>query len=173
MPTDAQRIDVEVVPPNAPLQGDTLVRLMAYILDDLIPIPGTKYRIGLDPIIGLIPGFGDTSTAAMSALMLIRGAQAGVPRIALARMALNILLNTLFGALPGIGDVFSAWFKSNARNYRILSQHVSPSGGSPRSTTGDWAFVIGLVVGLMAIVIGISVFVAVVTVQIVRMLTGH
>lgn len=143
-----QEIETEVLPPESVDQKDEFARVLAFILDDLIPIPGTKYRVGLDPIIGLIPGFGDTSTAAVSSLILVHGVRAGVPRVVLLRMAVNILINSILGAVPGVGDLFSAWFKSNQQNYRLLKRH---SRGSRASTTADWIFLIVLVVLVLAV----------------------
>ncbi|HEY5704904.1 MAG TPA: DUF4112 domain-containing protein [Terrimicrobiaceae bacterium] len=145
-------IQVEVLPPASD-RKDEFARLLAYILDDLIPIPGTKYRVGLDPLIGLIPGLGDTSTAAVSSLILVHALRAGVPRVVLVRMAFNILINSILGALPGIGDLFSAWFKSNQQNYRLLKRH---STSAHVSTAFDWLFLILL----LAIVLAIALVVA-------------
>jgi hypothetical protein len=142
-----QEIEMEVLSP-APDRRDESARLLAYILDDLIPIPGTKYRIGLDPLIGLIPGLGDTSTAAFSSLILVHGLRAGVPRVVLVRMAVNILINSILGALPGVGDLFSAWFKSNQRNYRLLRRH---SAGPRVSTASDWVFLAALLLIVLAV----------------------
>src|SRR6476659_5443160 len=140
MEEEAREIEMEVLPPASD-RGDEFARLLAYILDDLFPIPGTKYRVGLDPIIGLIPGLGDTSTAAFSSLILVHGLRVGVPRVVLVRMAFNILINSIVGALPGVGDLFSACFKSNQQNYRLLKRHA---GRTRVSTTGDWIFLIVL-----------------------------
>ena len=104
-------------------------------------------------LIGLIPGLGDTSTAAFSSLILVHGVRAGVPRVVLLRMALNILINSILGALPGLGDLFSAWFKSNQQNYRLLKRH---SGGARLSTTGDWIFLILLVTIVLVIAVTIA-----------------
>lgn len=152
MPTKVKEIEVEVVP-DTQEDGQDLARILAWVLDDLIPVPGTKYRVGLDPIIGLIPGLGDTSTAAFGSVILFRAMQAGVPRVVLARMAANLLLNALIGALPGLGDLFSAWFKSNRRNYHLLQKH---SGTRRASTTGDWAFLITLLGLVFASVLTIA-----------------
>jgi Domain of unknown function (DUF4112) len=148
----AQEIKVELIPPPSD-RNDEFARLLAYILDDLIPIPGTKYRVGLDPVIGLIPGFGDTSTAAFSSLILVHALRAGVPRVVLVRMAFNILINSILGALPGVGDLFSAWFKSNQLNYRLLERH---SASARVSTVSDWIFLILL----LAIVLAVALVVA-------------
>ncbi len=143
---------MEVLSP-APDPRDESARLLAYILDDLIPIPGTKYRIGLDPLIGLIPGLGDTSTAAFSSLILVHGLRAGVPRVVLVRMAVNILINSILGALPGVGDLFSAWFKSNQRNYGLLRRH---SAGPRVSTVSDWVFLAALLLIVLAVAVAMA-----------------
>lgn len=154
MQTKIKEIEVEVLPAQAPpTREQEFTRILAYILDDLIPIPGTKHRIGLDPIIGLIPGIGDTSTTALSSVILIRAFRAGVPRVVLVRMAANLLINSLFGAIPGVGDLFSAWFKSNQRNYQLLTKHENRSHVS---TAGDWTFLIILLAILLGLVLLIA-----------------
>lgn len=149
-------MEFEVLPPkreSAPPRGERdvpdLARLVAWLLDDLIRIPGTNFRIGLDPIVGLIPGIGDGSTTVAASVILLQGLRSGVPRVVLVRMALNVLVNSLGGAIPGLGDLFSAWFKSNRRNVELLERH---SGRAHRvSTTGDWIFV-GALIGVVLIV---------------------
>jgi len=162
-------IDFEILPPAKDRDVPDLSRLIAWLLDDLIPIPGTKLRIGLDPIIGLIPGFGDGSTAVVSSMILLHGLRAGVPRIVLVRMALNVLVNALVGAIPGAGDVFSAFFKSNRRNYELLQSH-SGKGVIAKSTAGDWLFVTALIGGVLAIAIAASIGVAFVAYHLFKLL---
>lgn len=118
-------------------------------MDEFLRIPGTKFRFGLDPIIGLFPGIGDTASAFVSALTLIHAARRGLPKILLARMSLNILINELIGIIPGVGDAFSFWFKSNTRNYKLLQQH---SAAPQRSRKSDWFFV-AAVLGLLFLVV--------------------
>jgi hypothetical protein len=145
-------VDWELLPPEekAKRQGlDPLFRWLALIMDEFIRVPGTKFRFGLDPLLGLIPGIGDTSSALVSAFALIQAVRVGVPKILLARMSLNILLNEIIGIVPVIGDAFSFWFKSNARNYEIIRSHRLGSSPARRS---DWVFVIGILVLLVAIV---------------------
>jgi Domain of unknown function (DUF4112) len=168
MEEKVREIEMEVLSPASD-RGDEFARLLAYILDDLFPIPGTKYRVGLDPIIGLIPGLGDTSTAAFSSLILVHGLRAGVPRVMLVRMAINILINSLLGSLPGVGDLFSAWFKSNQRNYRLLRRH---SAGARASTTGDWVFLIVLLVIVLAAVVTIAFAIGYMVYQMASILFG-
>ena len=128
---------------------DSLFRWLALIMDDFLRVPGTKLRFGLDPIIGLVPGIGDVTSAIVSAVALVHAALSGVPKILLARMAMNILINELVGIIPGLGDAFSFWFKSNVRNYELLRRYsVAPA----RSRRGDWIFVIAVLSLLFVIV---------------------
>ena len=138
---------------------EPLFKWLALIMDDFLRVPGTKFRVGLDPIIGLIPGLGDTASAIVSALALIQAARRGVPKILLARMSMNILINELVGIIPGVGDAFSFWFKSNARNYKLLQQHIDRPA---RSRQSDWIFVFGVLAVLFVVVLAglfVSLFV--------------
>lgn len=132
-------------------------KVLAFVLDDLIPIPGTRYRIGLDPIVGLVPGVGDASTTAAGSVLLVRGVQKGIPRIVLARMVVNLLLNGIIGAVPFLGDVFSAWFKSNRRNYELLQKHQT---GKRKAGWKDWVVVSVVLLIVFAIAVGVSLLVA-------------
>ena len=107
---------------------EPLFKWLARIMDEFIRVPGTKFKFGLDPLIGLLPGLGDTGSALVSAFALIQAARLGVPKILLARMSLNILINELIGIVPVVGDAFSFWFKSNARNYQIIKRPRGRSG---------------------------------------------
>src|SRR4029078_7613677 len=117
---------------------------LALFMDELIRVPGTKFKIGLDPLIGLLPGFGDTGAALVSAFALIQAARLGVPKVLLARMSMNILINELIGIVPIVGDAFSFWFKSNARNYEVIKDYIASPGRMARRS--DWFFVIGVLV---------------------------
>jgi len=142
----------ELLPPEEKQRRaslEPLFKWLALIMDDFLRVPGTKFRIGLDPLIGLVPGLGDTASAIVSALALIQAARRGIPKILLARMAVNILVNELVGIIPGLGDAFSFWFKSNARNYRLLQQHM---GEPSRSRKSDWIFV-GAILGVLFLVV--------------------
>src|SRR5205085_10017607 len=103
----------------------------------------------LDEVIGLIPGIGDSSSALVSAFALIQALRLGVPKILLARMAGNILVNEVIGIIPVVSDAFSFWFKANARNYEIIKNHRLGTTAPCRS---DWLFVIGVLVALIVIV---------------------
>ena len=144
--------DWEVLPPEEKRkrQGlEPLFKWLALIMDEFVRLPGTNFRFGLDPLLGLIPGIGDPSSALVSAFALIQALRVGVPKVLLARMALNILVNEVIGIIPGVGDAFSFWFKSNARNYEIIKNHKLGSSTPSRS---DWLFVIGVLVVLFCVV---------------------
>jgi uncharacterized protein DUF4112 len=149
-------VDWEVLPPEEKRkrQGlDPIFRWLAYIMDEVVRVPGTKFRFGLDPLLGLIPGIGDTSSAMVSAFALIQAVRLGVPKVLLMRMALNIMVNEVIGVIPVIGDAFSFWFKSNARNYEIIKTHRLGSNAPSRS---DWLFVIAIL-GILVLIVCVGI----------------
>ncbi|NKB82721.1 MAG: DUF4112 domain-containing protein [Nitrospirales bacterium] len=127
---------------------------IAKLLDASILIPGTTIRIGLDPLLGMIPIIGDLIANAIGSMILFLAVQLHVPKIVLARMSLNILINTFLGAIPGIGDFFSFWFKSNLYNANLLRTYARAN--TTRSTMSDWIFVIGLLLCIILFVLGIT-----------------
>jgi hypothetical protein len=132
---------------NASLEA--LFRGLAIIMDNLLRFPGSKRRFGLDPIIGLLPGIGDAASAIISTLALVYAARCRLPKILLARMTLNILINELVGIIPGLGDAFSFWFKSNVRNYELLRRYAA---APERAKKDDWIFVFAVLALLFLIV---------------------
>src|SRR5438477_4511107 len=129
--SSAKEIEWEVLPPEEKRKRQALEPLfkwLALIMDEFIRVPGTKFKFGLDPLIGLLPGLGDTGSALVSAFALVQAARLGVPKILLARMSLNILINELVGIVPIAGDALSFWFKSNVRNYQIIKNHTAVPG---------------------------------------------
>ena len=139
--------------------GDTdrlrLARFLADLLDQRFTIPGTSIRIGLDPIISLIPGIGDLLANLTGSIILVIAAQLGVPKIALLRMGANIAINTLIGAIPIFGDIFSIWFRSNVKNVQLLERYLGTP--SKRALLGDWGLVILLMIGVVALLGGIAI----------------
>lgn len=146
-----RRVEVEVVGKDEPRitrNDDPFVALVSRLMDNVFTVPGTNIRFGLDPLLGLIPGLGDTLSAAVSTILILQSARHGVPKIILARMAMNVLLNTGVGAVPVLGDLFSVWFRSNERNYNLLRAH----GGARKSAgVGDWLFVFGLLAAVLLV----------------------
>jgi len=127
------------------------VELIAWLLDNSIPIPGTGRRIGLDGIIGLVPGVGDLLAAAVSVLVVIRAAQFNLPRIVLVRMLANVALDLGIGAIPVVGDAFDLWFKASTRNLDLMRRYIT----TPESSTrGQWLFFAALLLGTLAVVGG-------------------
>ena len=135
------------------------MRQLSQLLDSAIVIPGTKRRIGIDPILGLIPGGGDTVSAALSGYIIVEAARMGLPRKALLQMVVNILTDTVVGSVPVVGDIFDVVSKANSRNMQIVESHVK----SPvPSTKVDRLFIGLLIAGLIIFALavgGISVLV--------------
>ena len=118
--------------------------LLVRFLDDGIALPGTRYRIGFDGIIGLLlPALGDASTAAAALSLLWLAVRRGVPSAVLARMAFNVALDAFIGSIPIVGDVFDFVFKANRRNLRLIEQaRLHPER---RTTLVDWVVVVAFV----------------------------
>ena len=105
--------------PNRP-QVRARLRRLAWLLDSSIPVPGTNFRFGLDPVLGLFPVLGDALGALISSYIVIHAARLGAPKLVLLRMALNIGIETVIGAIPLAGTLFDAAWKANQRNVRLL-----------------------------------------------------
>ncbi|MEG4344196.1 DUF4112 domain-containing protein [Microcoleus sp. A003_D6] len=128
------------------------IRRISHLLDNAIPIPGTKYRIGLDPILGLIPGGGDLVSSIFAGYVVFKSAQMGVPQETLVKMAANIVFDTVAGTVPVAGDLLDVAWKANVKNIELLDAHL----GSPeQGKKADWLFVAALLLGLMLIVGGV------------------
>jgi len=141
-----------------PFNSDKIKRMrrISQILDNAIQIPGTKQRIGLDPILGLIPGGGDTITGALGAYIIIEAARMGTPRDIIWQMVGNILFDSVAGTVPVVGDLFDVAWKANVKNMTLLESHLSvPQEG--QSSENNLLFLIGLTVLLLFIVIGFAV----------------
>ncbi|WP_232107399.1 DUF4112 domain-containing protein [Gimesia alba] len=98
---------------------------LTHFLDDAFKVPGTNLRIGWDTLIGIVPGLGDMISATLSGYLIYEAKQLGASRWVLARMIGNVALDSVLGAIPLLGDVFDAFFKSNRRNARLLKQHLN------------------------------------------------
>lgn len=96
---------------------------LAQLLDTAIRIPGTNFRIGLDGLLGLVPGVGDTLGAVLSAYIIFAAARLGFPTGTLLRMVGNIAVETVVGAVPILGDIFDIAWKANVRNLALLRAH--------------------------------------------------
>ena len=172
----AETIEVEVLPPQGRRRGtgpatsttstppmgsanplpvdeaEALPRLIALVMDNLFPLPGTKRRFGLNPFLDLVPIFGDGAAAVVSTLTLLVAARLRVPKVVMIRMSINIMLNAAIGTIPAVGEAFAFLFRPSMRNYALLKKYLSEDGikPAPASTRGDWVFVLTLlgVVGM-------------------------
>ncbi|MDH4078665.1 MAG: DUF4112 domain-containing protein [Nitrospira sp.] len=124
--------------------------LIAKVMDTTIRIPGTSWYMGLDPLLGLIPGIGDTLANLIGTVILGLGTRLQVPRVVLARMSLNLLINGTVGAVPIFGDLFSVWFRSHSRNAALLRDAAMKPD---RETHADWFYVGGIIGGTVALLL--------------------
>ena len=97
-------------------------------MDSRFRIPGTEFRFGLDGLLGLLPGVGDSVTALPAAYIVMRARAIGAPAHLQARMVGNVLLDLLIGAVPLVGDLFDFGFKANRRNVNLLREHFRTRG---------------------------------------------
>jgi Domain of unknown function (DUF4112) len=101
------------------------IRWLSYLLDERFRIPGTRQRIGLDGLLGILPGVGDTVGALLSIYILFEAIQIGVPRSTLLRMIANIALDTVVGAIPVAGDIFDVAWKANKKNVALVNAYIA------------------------------------------------
>lgn len=128
---------------------------LAYLMDGLLRIPGTGWRIGLDAIVGLIPGVGDFATTAVSLYILAAGVRYRVPKVTLLRMGANIAVDYLLGSVPVVGDIFDAAWKSNQMNVELLRRRAAVSAEeAARGRASDWLFLAGIVLVLLVLFFG-------------------
>ena len=110
------------------------VRSLARLLDSAVRVPGTGIRFGLDSVIGLIPGIGDLTGAALSGYIVLAAARSGVPGSVLAKMVLNLGVDTLVGTVPLLGDLFDVAFRANTRNAALLERFLAEPARTKRSS---------------------------------------
>lgn len=100
------------------------MRFVARLLDDSVRVPGTRLRVGLDPILGVVPGAGDAIAAALSIYIVLESARLGVPFLTLLRMVANVSLDFAVGSVPLLGTLFDAVWKANRQNLRLALSHL-------------------------------------------------
>ena len=132
-------------------------------------MPGTSLRIGLDPVLGLVPGLGDAAGAVLAAWIFLEAIRLGAPRATLARIASNIAIDALVGAVPVLGDVFDIVWKANLKNVALLEGHaLDPAEAGKR----DRLFVTILAGGVAALCGGLLVCGVLLTTWLIHVLTG-
>lgn len=131
-------------------RGLELLRRWARIFDSAFRIPGTQITFGIDPLLGLIPGIGDLASPILSMFMIWHGAKLRVPKVVLARMVLNALIDAGVGSIPILGDLFDFAWKATEWNLALLEKHAMPA---QRASAGDYVFVVlcGVVLAAMAL----------------------
>ncbi len=145
------------------------LRQMSYLLDNAIAIPGTDFRFGLDPILGVLPGGGDVLTGAMSVYIVFEGARIGLPAPTIGRMGFNIVIDTLTGLVPVLGDLFDVGWKANSQNVALLERHLA---NPAPSRAADKVFAVVVIAALLALVIGMATLSVWVITQIFSFLGG-
>ena len=124
---------------------------LAKLMDNQFRVPGTNFRFGLDAIIGLIPGAGDLTTFGISGFMVFIMAQNGASGAVLAKMILNVLIDTLIGSIPILGDAFDFGFKSNTKNIKLMKEHYLEG----RHKGGAWKVVLPVMIIFLVLFAGV------------------
>jgi len=121
-----------------PRREDAVARitLVAKLMDSAFLVPGLNRRVGLDAVLGLVPGVGDALSAAIASYIIWEARQLGLPRWKIARMIGNVAMDTAIGAVPFAGDVFDVFFKANERNLRIIHEHLGTPKRGPKEIDG-------------------------------------
>lgn len=154
----------EVIPPQLHGKGvrppgrsgqerEATAKIVAHWLDDLLKVPGTNFKIGLDPILAFIPGVGDFLSSSVSAVVIIESVRKGVAASVIIRMALNMFVNAVFDAIPAVGPFLSAFFKSNSRNLTLLQRWQE---GEHQAVKRSSRVVLLVVVGVIAATVLLS-----------------
>jgi len=135
------------------------VKMLAQLMDSAIEIPGLRIRVGLDALLGLVPGAGDLVSSFASLYIVQVAHRIGVSRLTLTRMTFNILCDWIVGSIPLAGDVFDIFWKANQKNVKLLIEHDASVAGARRSKTGDWLFLSLLIAISVTVLVG-SVFIS-------------
>jgi Domain of unknown function (DUF4112) len=131
---------------RSPPKEDPFLEWLAWLMDESISIG--PWKIGLDGLVGLIPGIGDMTGAAVSSFIILRAAQNGIARSAVIRMVINVAMDSVLGGLPLFGDIFDLAYKSNIRNLQIYREAVR----GERRPIKDFAFILFVAAVLLLIV---------------------
>lgn len=126
------------------------LRALTQLMDEALPVPGTKLRVGLDFLLGLVPGMGDLAGAAISGYALLLAARLGAGASVLLRMLLNIAIDAAVGAVPLLGDLFDLGWKANRRNLQLLEQYLERPAATKRASLGMVAAVLTLFLLLLS-----------------------
>lgn len=123
---------------------------LAWLLDSSIKVPGTNFRIGLEALLGLVPGVGDVAGGAISSWIILHGAKLGVSKAVLARMGVNVMLEVVVGAIPILGDLFDMAYKANNRNVRLMEDYFADPQTTRRKSAGGVAVAVLIIFLILA-----------------------
>ena len=151
------------VPPSTPSLRAS--RRLAVLLDDLVRIPGTKQGVGLDALLGLVPGVGDLVGSGISGAIMFDAVRARVPVPVLAQMAWNLLLDAALGLVPLVGDVVDVAHRANVRNYRLLEKAVAANPDPAPPTVGYVLVALALTVLPLLVTVALGVLALVLLVR--------
>lgn len=145
--SEVEIVDGEYVRPQQGPNADAeeMIESIAWLMDRSIPIGGM--RVGIDPILGLIPGVGDVLSSLISAVLIVQAHRSGAPKATVLRMVTNVGIDAAVGSVPFVGDLFDFAFKANSKNLELYRKSVR---GQHRAST-DWAFLAVILVVLLAI----------------------
>lgn len=145
------------------------LRQLSHLLDNAIPIPGTRYRIGIDPILGLLPAGGDIAGGLLSVYIIYNAAKLGLPQETLIKMVSNVLFEVIAGTVPVVGDVVDVAWKANIKNLELLETHLQLP---PTSQKANPWFIFFLLAGLILIIILVASFSIFLITSLFRLITG-
>lgn len=153
---DAAKQDVAAVPLESPAK---LTRAMSYVLDDLVQLPGTQIRVGVDPVLSLVPWAGTAVGAVFGGAIVADAIRLRAPLPVIARMGANSLLDWTLGMIPFVGAFFDAAFRANKKNLKLLNRSIENRELVRQASVKYWIGVAALVALLLSIVIAIPILV--------------
>lgn len=153
--TGERRSQLMPVPPGSPAR---LSRTMAWFLDDLLRVPGTKVRFGADPVLSLIPFAGTAMGAALGTVILFDAVRLRAPVPVVARMVTNYAIDWLLGLVPFIGAFFDAAFRSNRKNVKLLERTIADRAQVRRTTFWYWIGVLAMMLFVIAVLLAVPIW---------------
>lgn len=150
--------------PTPAAEPDTVVRTvrspatagLARVLDDLVRVPGTRYRVGLDPVIGVVPGVGDAVGTVVAAVVMVEAVRNRVPVRILFRIGWNYLVDAVLGAVPFVGDVADVAHKATSKNLRLVNRTITEGRTIDTTARGYVLRAVGAVALMLAVLVGMA-----------------